>query len=1062
MRTILYLKAEGKLVEKHGTICSLSEAGVLLENSSEISFVSSDALENFMVIQKDQIAPSPSFQKDDGGSEQDGKKSEATPGPAKQDNYPPAPDPGNNDARISDGILDDAQFMTFFSPPRLETPRPDFAVTGLSRDDSAELVRWKNRYEYALKIDEIQRVTEDIRPIARLAERLRNQDLHLLAGSVAVAVNINDLAEQQFTNALALGSARAGAGLTWLYYQAGNFSKAVEVACRAVAIDPGAFGGPDSATLLLGRLLAKLPNRDVQGLSDAIVLLIGLPSETPARNLLAFALRETYPAAARAALTGDIDDAKRAATEAQVFSSLSQLGYSRSEGGQQVNGKKSLREIDEFGRVTASYPEKAFGFLTNEVTGETLFFAFGHVTDPELLVDVEAGLVGEKVYFVVQPVVKTSRNRYDQARSIRLRPNQDAELKRIRSEAKSAGPEELASKVRGREQSPDRRVLLLPKAAGPYTEAKRAEQLGDLESAEDLLRRVIKEGGGPYRQSAIKDLAMVLGRKNQADEAIQLLDDHRNELASKRSVDNLKATLLVKANRYNEAAHLYVSLYNSASPGTRERTAPAKQAGVCFLLLSDFTNAIKYLEIARRLLPGDATILPLVEKARKARESGRLSADDTKQLQELAGLAVVSGLSSFATFFMQTSDYKGADERSITRGFFDASDFQKIDRQLRAVRGRQPRMKGQLYQTLAAMTVKAPLEAGDISVQDSLRSCFFFMGEAAINDKLAPDSVRCFMAEAAHLAMRADQVNDIARYLLNTYLSEPLSTEELSTENLSGKGRVHLRLQDVLTLFEKDQDGWRTLTQDFPYYAAVAEYAATTIESEARRNRILGRLFPSSGKIEELRTKEIGRLQSEMTILRPLLTHSITADGLRHISETLHRTAAATRFKLDQERLSELGRLTNDASAYWAEQDYIEREAIYGRITGGLKALSDAIKKEPTRLTIETSLPLADRLLGEIIDDFDKFRSDASASLDLNNLLKDDYYIPDADDVITLALEMTSERGSTPIEGIMLTATSDDRKLHQVEACHSPELLRSGNRREIQLRIKPLACTRFG
>ena len=230
---------------------------------------------------------------------------------------------------------------------------------------------------------------------------------------------------------------------------------------------------------------------------------------------------------------------------------------------------------------------------------------------------------------------------------------------------------------------------------------------------------------------------MLLGRKNRPLEGIKLLDDHREEFDLKRSADNLKATLLIKANKYKEAASLYVTLYDFSSPGTRESIAPAKQAGVCFTLILEFVKALKYLEIARALSPDDVTVNDLIAKVRNAQAVGTLSADDTRQLQELADFAVTSGLSSFANFFMQISDFKGADERSIARGLFDASDFQKIDRQLRAIRGRQPRMKGQLYQTLAAMHAKAPLEAGDLSIQEALRSCFFFMGEAALNDNLA-------------------------------------------------------------------------------------------------------------------------------------------------------------------------------------------------------------------------------------------------------------------------------------------------------------------------------------
>jgi hypothetical protein len=1035
MPVTVYLKADGVLKEKHGIIRRISDEGVLIQNSLQSTFVSADAVVNFTISQR--------HDGDDAQAQTLSTTGDGVVGISK--NVPPPPK-----ATADDDVpepIDDRQFDVFLDPIQLSPPKPDFTVSDLSRDDHADLIRWKNRYDYAVKISELARVVDDVRPIGRLAERLRHPDLYLLAGSIAIAAKAYELAEPQLTNAVALGSARGAVALTWLACVNNDPNKAVEMACRAIAIDLNAFGAQDASILFLGRLLARLTDKDAPGIGDALAPFVGTEAENLSNTLIAFALKQRYPAAAKAAWSGRVAEAKLLSVNARVFQSLPivSVGLSQRPPSPKAQFDSSRPKIEEFGRVTAAYPEKACGFLVNEVTNETLYFSFAYVTDQNLLDDVENGLVGHKVYFTVRPIIKSLRAKYDQAHSIRLRADQSGSLIKTKPTAK------LSRKDGDARLEP--RLGPLPRNKGPYAEAKKAEYSGSLERAESLFRQTIQEGGG-YRQSAIKDLAMLLGRKNRPLEGIQILEEHRGEFDSTRSADNLKAILLIKAKKYKEAANLYVSLYNSAPAGTRERVGLAKQAGVCFTVILDFTNALKYLEAARVLTPDDVTNNDLIAKVRDAKAKGTLSVDDTRKLQELAGLAVSSGLSSFANFFIQMSDFKGADERSITRGFFEAGDFRKIDRQLRAIRGRQPRMKGQLYQTLAAMSVKAPLDAGDLSIQEALRSCFFFMGEAAINDNLAVDSVRCFLSEAAHLALREDQAGDIARYLLNTYLSAPLSTEEL-TKTGGPLGSVHLPVQRVVELFEQDQIGWDNLLRDFPYYAAVAEYAANIIESEINRNHNLRSKFPSRANIEALRSKEIGRIQGELTVLRPLIAGAITGDGLRHISDTLNERAGQTRFKLDQDLLYQLSRLTSEASRYWTEQDYIEREAIFGRITGGLKALSDAIKKEPTRLTIEAVLPLADRLLGEIIADFDKFRAGSTASLSLNNLLKDDYYIPDQDEVITLSLELTSDRGSTPIEGIALTVTSDDDRLVQVEACHSPELLRGGGRREIQVGIKP-------
>jgi hypothetical protein len=1031
MRATLYLRIDHELREKRGTIRRLTPNGVLIQDLNESTFVSADSLANFTL---EEIAAT-------GTSGIAVAKDTNVQEPAAE---PPAESGGfiADDAERVNDEPDDRQFEIFFTPLQLSLLAPDFAISELSSDDHAELIRWKNRYEYAVKVREMERAIDDVGPIGRLAERLRHSELYFLAGSIAVMAKAYELAEPQLLNAVALGSARASAAMTWLATEKGDLAKAYEMGCRAVTIDCSAFGTQEESLLVLGRLLARLSDKDALGLSDALAASVGTESEALGNTLIAFALKHVDVGAANAALAGQIAQAKRLAPAARTFQSLPAISSAFSQKQRAVVSPEiTFQRIEEFGRITAAYPDKTCGFLTNEVTAETFFFSFSFIVDPELREAVNSGLTGHKVYFTVRSIVKTLKAKYDQAHSIRLRPNQDGlplrgqGASRQRDSARPAAPR-----------------VPMPRVEGPYSEAKKAEHAGKLEQAEKLLRETIEQRGS-YRQSAIKDLAMLLGRKNKPIEGIELLNRHRKEFDVTRSVDNLKATLLIKANRYDEAANLYVELYNSAATGARERVGAAKQAGVCFTLNLDFASALKYLEIAKELAPDDATNNDLIAKVRAAQTVGALSVDDRRHLQALAGLAVTSVLSSFANFFIQMSDYKGADERSIARGFFDASDFQKIDRQLRAVRGRQSRMKGQLYQTLAAMSAKAPLEAGDVSIQEALRSCFFFMGEAAINDNLAADSVRCFLSEAAHLATRVDQAGDIARYLMNTYLSAPLSTEELTRAGEFGS--VHIPVQEFMRYFEEDQKGWELLLEDFPYYAAVAGHAARIIETEGRRNPNLRPQFPNHTKVDLLRGREDERIQAELTVLRPLSTRPFSGDGLRQISEILNDCSTKTRFKLDRAVLFQLSKLIGEGAKYWVEQDYIEREASYGQVTGGLKDVSNTIKKEPTRLTIETALPIVDRLLGIIVDDFDNFRARATAALKVSNLLKDDYYVPDRDNVITLSLEFTSDRGSTPIEGISLTVTSDDESLQQVEACHSPELLRGGGRREIQVKIKP-------
>jgi hypothetical protein len=48
-RASVYLMMDGRLVEKKGTIRSITNFGVLLQNSQETAFVSSETMQNFTI-----------------------------------------------------------------------------------------------------------------------------------------------------------------------------------------------------------------------------------------------------------------------------------------------------------------------------------------------------------------------------------------------------------------------------------------------------------------------------------------------------------------------------------------------------------------------------------------------------------------------------------------------------------------------------------------------------------------------------------------------------------------------------------------------------------------------------------------------------------------------------------------------------------------------------------------------------------------------------------------------------------------------------------------------------
>src|SRR5262249_3002282 len=149
----------------------------------------------------------------------------------------------------------------------------------------------------------------------------------------------------------------------------------------------------------------------------------------------------TNPSAAKVALAGGVKDARRAAGQAKLFQALPKLPFTPEKADSTASTPPhALPAIEEFGRITSVYPDRNFGFLTNQVTGETLYFNFIHVTDSALLDDFDSGLVGHKVHFVSVSGMKSPRNRYNQARSVRPRPGQAAQLRKSSAQTRPATP----------------------------------------------------------------------------------------------------------------------------------------------------------------------------------------------------------------------------------------------------------------------------------------------------------------------------------------------------------------------------------------------------------------------------------------------------------------------------------------------------------------------------------------------------------------------------------------------------------------------------------------------
>lgn len=914
-------------------------------------------------------------------------------------------------------------FVLFSGPIATPTMEPDFSITGLKRDDQLELVRWKNRYEYALKIHEIARVRDDVPAIARCADSLRRGDLLALAGILAAKVGDSARSKDLLIRGAALQSEVALKALAYRFAEESEWESSGRYFGLCLLASPRPLTAADHDLLIsCGRALTHVQNREVQGLS----LLIDRASDEETRQLavllLAFALSIANPEASRLVLRGDVTGAQALLPTSPVFQRAMEPPPAANESPLPAGDQQPARV--RVGKVTANYRDRGFGFLVDDGNAETYFFRIVDVTNGPLRASLEANRAGQRVEFMPQPSRSRGSGKYDVAVLAR-QLDEDASV--------------TAGSVRTLLQ--EKRLAALPKGASIYARAKRAEQFDDLAKAEQWFRKEI-EDKGPNWLSAIKDLSSLLSRTGRGDEAVALLEKHRSDFDNSRPVDNLLAHFYLKLSKFDLAAKIFRHLQDDADP--RVRITLVRQEAFCAFAQGNFASALLLLEKLARQNPSDMQTLSLIERVKQARDSRSKGQAALDQSDVLDIEAFSSGLSPFAKALMDGCDFRGVDERSKARGFFDKKDFSDVDNLLSRVRGRRPRERADYSLTLAAMSVVAPDAAGDRRTHDLLRRYFTFMGEAAIYDDLHRDVARCYLAEAICYATE-DTVETPLSLLVATYLQSMPSASELSAE---------IRIQNILPLFEKEKKSWEKFAVDFCYYSYLSVVATKRLDGDLKRNKALPNVLQPAAELERNRNKEAARLRKEYTQVRALHSSVIGAGTLQDSVTTLIDLADGTRFELDRQRLKTLSSLFSEAAVYWQEQDFVEKEAKNARLTSGLSAFLKEVHESPTKLSSEALQPLAKRLMDEAGKLFQEFQRIAKPELNLKNVLGEDYCILSSDGILPVSLELASKPGSAPVEGIEIVVL-EEAGLALAGPAHSPEVLRGGQAREIRLALRP-------
>ncbi len=919
------------------------------------------------------------------------------------------PGPRAPEKQVLDPPTSGAGLPDFSPPPVLELPPPELELEAFSPDDRNELVLFRNRCDHWLA-RKPWKLRPDISAMARVAERSKSAALFEQLGWLAANLQEPVEARKLYMAGLRLGHGDCGVRLAALCIGQESYRDAAHSLVLGLGRPTSPACPAHQLLESLGRCLHRSESREIPGLAQALKAYLN--SEELAWKILAFSVTESNPEAARKLLAKDLEKARELLGKSPIFWTP-QIGPPP-EAPSPMPGAL-------IGRITAYYPDRQYGFAVDESQKRTYYFHLNRILSQPLAAQLEQGIVGQRVAL--------TRTHYDRMAPPKYLPVEITMLLDLSLSSVSQRP-----LLTARKPGP------LPRVGGAYRQAKLAEQRGDWQAAQQAYREEVAQDG-PYKRAAIMDCAALLNRLEDYDSALRLLENHRPAFAETRPLDNLKLQILIKSQRYDQAEQLLKVL--AGQEGGQKKRNLIMQRAYCLYAANRLDEASRVLQNLLKSHPWDPAIKDLLEKCKQARtleKTPRTTLDEeiTVQFTNLT----LGQLSPFARFILRNCEYRGVDDRSRNQGFYTAEDFNAVDRLLGSIKGRRPRDKAEYLLTMAAIADQCP-EVGE-DTRELLHRCFTFQGESSMHESLHSDVARCYLTEAVNLA-RERSVDRPLGYLLATYYSQAITPGELLDEH----GNV--RTTAVLRRFQSDQQGWERLVLDLPYIAMRSTEGIQRLLKEVRN---LPGLALDPPTIDRQRREEMDRVRKEETELKALTDRPSSAAGLTTSTQTLLRLAETTRFELDRQRLRTLGSLFGEASVYWTETDYLEKESRCSRLQHELGQFCLEVRACPTRLSVESLWDIAQSLQNQLENDFREFAGRSKPALELANLLDEDYYVPDREGAIELALEVRSRIGSAPVEGLDVLVEESDG-LVMLDPAHSPAVLRGGERREVRARVRP-------
>ena len=655
-----------------------------------------------------------------------------------------------------------------------------------------------------------------------------------------------------------------------------------------------------------------------------------------------------------------------------------------------------------------------------------------------------------------------------------------------------------------------------------YREAERAHTIEkNLERAKLLYQECIRQN--IRRDSAIMDLAMLYIQLNLPDEAVNLLEENRDDVPYKQRqrLDNLLTTTVYpKAGQYKkmiillnktldqeygkekkwqifwQIADAYTRLkeyknaekhYNKAITLRPDNIAVQRSLAFCFLMQKDYSKAQDILNRIQNTSPNTKTA-ELLEAIERAQETGEFTFDNNIFI---AAPSDFSGeLSEFAQFFLKRCEFAGLEskviEQQVRDGKYTGSerDVRRDIARLRNVSSKLgpfvPRERSNY--NLSAARIYFDVGDNRDSFYKELCRSFTSRGDAAVVENRDLDAARAWYCEALTVydGARIYRGNDGADSLVQEangslvrYLYSILGGDQIPRPPKIPS--INKAVSDVIT----DEKALDTIA----YLVSHSGYAAESIltclyeDSSLRKKSLdylkkMGIPLPNAVNFlndftqlwNELRHHQFSKALTMSSRLKVLQNFELSVGWLEDNIRHPEAIGADLSFRLDKRRVAEeLRHIFDTALELCKQQVFGERENRCEQLDKYCAALLGQIEENPTKLSVEDVYPIINIVHQKVKEELEHINKTLKPQLTLRLAEGKESYVP-VNRKIDVQIVVENEEGRMPADTLKLFTQPDAGYVEgTVPNIELKESLRGGKEArailEVQLSLSDAAIT---